>query len=85
MDDTSDTFDGPPPPGIAKDDIIYDEENPNRARAVPPGEGDTVLERSRVDIDISSGTYPDIVEGSDSESTGTSWDIPATEETDQEP
>lgn len=58
------------PQGITKDDIEFDSENPNIARATP-----RAAEQSR-----SGGTYPDIVEGSDSERTGTSWGVPGVEE-----
>jgi hypothetical protein len=67
------------PPGISKDDIVFDAENPNRARAVPPEE--TVLERARANVPLTGGTYPDIVEGSDSIRTGTNWGVLAVEGT----
>ena len=68
------------PPGISKDDIVFDQDNPYRARAVPRGQ--TVLERARASTQRSRGTYPDIVEGSDSVRTGTNWGVMAVEETD---
>jgi hypothetical protein len=67
-------------PGISKDDVVFDAENPNRARAVESGHGDTVLERAREGAVRSSGTYPDIVEGSDSLRTGTNWGVDASED-----
>jgi hypothetical protein len=63
------------PPGITKDDIEFDKQNPYRARAVPRGEGKTVLERARARAPRSVNTYPYIVEGSDSPRTGTSWGV----------
>lgn len=62
------------PHGVApKDDIEFTVENPNVARAVAhPSETEGVPAQG-------AGTYPDIVEGSDSERTGTSWGLPATE------
>src|SRR4051812_27295615 len=68
------------PPGIAKDDIEYEKSNPNLARAVPRGEGNTLAEKMHEVAPHTSGTYPDIVEGSDSERTGTSWGVRPVEE-----
>jgi hypothetical protein len=65
------------PPGIKKDDIVFDKENPYRARAVPRGQ--TVLERARAKAPRSPGTYPYLVEGSDSQRTGTNWGVLAVE------
>lgn len=67
------------PPGISKDDIEYEASNPNLARAIPRGEGRTLAERMDA-VPQSRGTYPDIVEGSDSERTGTSWGVEGVEE-----
>jgi hypothetical protein len=66
--------------GIAKDDIEFDEGNPNLARAIPRGEGRTLAEKGEAAAPHSSGTYPDIVDGSDSERTGTSWGVPGVED-----
>ena len=63
------------PPGIAKDDIVFDKSNPNIAHAVPVGEGLIMSERGDAVQRRSTNTYPDIVEGSDSERTGTSWGV----------
>ena len=63
------------PAGVSKDDIEFDTANPNVARAVPRGEGETVLEQARANSPRSTGTYPDLVEGSDSARTGTSWGV----------
>jgi hypothetical protein len=68
------------PSGITKDDIEFDEGNPNLARAIPRGEGHTLSEKGEAAGLHSSGTYPDIVEGSDSERTGTSWGVPGAED-----
>lgn len=63
-----------------KDDIELDASNPNLARAMPRGEGRTLSERMEAAAPRSTGTYPDIVEGSDSERTGTSWGVDGVEE-----
>jgi hypothetical protein len=68
------------PPGVTKDDIEFDESNPNVARAIPKGEGRTLSEKIEAAVPHSSGTYPDIVEGSDSERTGTSWGVQGVED-----
>jgi hypothetical protein len=68
------------PAGITKDDIEFDEGNPNLARAIPRGEGRTLSEKRVAVVPHSSGTYPDIVEGSDSERAGTSWGVPGVED-----
>ncbi len=74
----SDEFQSEGPPGITKDDIEYEKSNPNLAHAVPRGEGRTLAEKMDA-IQEGTGTYPDIVEGSDSERTGTSWGIEGVE------
>ena len=69
---------GGPGGGVNKDDIEFDEQNPNIARAVPD---ETRAARTDETAGVTSperatgqsGTYPDIVEGSDSPRTGTSW------------
>jgi|SRR5687768_9454481 len=77
MAEDKESPEGEKPPGISKDDIVFDSQNPNRARAVPREE--TVLERARANVPRASGTYPDIVEGSDSIRTGTNWGVLAVE------
>ena len=68
------------PPGVAKDDIAFDADNPNIARAANT---DTPLLDETAGTTSTSrieGSYPDIIEGSDSERTGTSWGLPGVEE-----
>ena len=74
------TTDANGPSGITKDDIEFDEGNLNLARAIPRGEGHTLSEKREAAMPHSSGTYPDIVEGSDSERTGTSWGVQGVED-----
>ena len=62
-------------PRIAKDDIEFDAQNPNVARAIPRGQGRTLSERIDANLPRARGTYPDIVEGSDSRRTGTNWGV----------
>ena len=63
------------PGGVSSEpDVEFDAENPNIARAVSPGETVTGDETAGVTTqERRGGSYPDIVEGSDSERTGTSW------------
>ena len=67
------------PPGVSKDDIAYYPENPNiaRAEATTPRLDETAGTTSTPRI---QGSYPDIIEGSDSERTGTSWGLPGVED-----
>jgi hypothetical protein len=62
---------------VPKDDIEFTLENPNVARAVP--HTDEPSGEAKGASTQGAGTYPDIVEGSDSERTGTSWGLPASE------
>jgi|GEM_PF-5737089 len=66
------------PGGVANDsDIELDVENPNIARAVSPNPAVAGDETGGVTTqERRTGSYPDIVEGSDSERTGTSWGVP---------
>jgi len=76
--DVTTTSEGPP--GISKDDITYDPDNPNIARAentTAPNLDETAGTTTQARM---QGTYPDIIEGSDSERTGTSWGIPGVED-----
>src|SRR3954451_3540274 len=70
---------------VSPEDIVLDEQNPNIARAVPVKDG--------VKLDETAGTgspirtdepYQQIIEGSDSERTGTSWGLPGIEEDDSQ-
>ena len=77
---TDSTYTAEGPPGVSKDDISYDPDNPNIARAAnttTPGLDETAGTTSQARM---QGTYPDIIEGSDSERTGTSWGIPGVED-----
>src|SRR5437763_11528133 len=63
---------GPGP--VADENLEVDPENPNIVRAIPRED------KARIDETAGTGSparvegsYPDIVEGSDSERTGTSW------------
>lgn len=72
------------PGGVADvDKLVVDENNPNIVRAIPPAEtaprDETAGVTSAAQTDV-SGTYPDIIEGSDSERTGTSWGLPPRED-----
>ncbi len=76
--DSINTSEGPP--GVTKDDITYDPDNPNIARATnttEPKLDETAGTTSQARM---QGTYPDIIEGSDSEQTGTSWGVPGVED-----
>ena|SRR5688500_8620624 len=76
--DATQTSEGPP--GVSKDDITYDPDNPNIARAdiaVQPRLDETAGTSTQARME---GTYPDIIEGSDSERTGTSWGLPGVED-----
>jgi hypothetical protein len=71
MEDHKDRHGAPPPPGVVtKDDIEFNAENPNIARADPPTADETAGVTSQA-----KGTYPNIIEGSDSQRTGTSWGL----------
>ena len=65
---------GPGP--VADEDLEVDPENPNIVRAVPhegePRLDETAGTNSPARVE---GSYPDIIEGSDSERTGTSWGL----------
>lgn len=68
------------PGGVFDNDpgLQVDAQNPNIVHATPqPRLDETAGTTSPERI---SGSYPDIVDGSDSERTGTSWGIPAHEE-----
>ncbi len=77
--DTSDT---------PRTDVEVDPNNPNIVRATPrenePRLDETagVTSQARIGGDYydAEGTYPDIIEGSDSVRTGTSWGLPAIED-----
>ncbi len=68
------------PGGVARDDIEFDAENPNIVRAVPKVRDARLDETAGVTTEQRiQDTYPDIIEGSDSERTGTSWGLPPDE------
>ena len=68
---------------VQKDDIEFEPANPNIARAIPPGnthiDHPAVTPDEDVAGDTYTGTYPDVVVGSDSATTGTDWGLPAVE------
>jgi hypothetical protein len=70
---------------VQKDDIQFEKENPNLARTVP-GQADT-RRKATPDEDASgdsyTGSYPDVVVGSDSATTGTDWGVPQVEDGEQ--
>jgi hypothetical protein len=61
-----------------KDDIELDQDNPNIARAVPEARAQATTDET-AGVTRVEGTFPHIIEGSDSERTGTSWGLPAVE------
>ena len=65
------------PAHMAGDNLEVDAENPNIVRAVPPTQDAGGTGRN-VSSDTGGGKY-DIIEGSDSERTGTSWGLPGRE------
>lgn len=70
------------PGGVADDDLEVDPDNPNIVRAIPRAREARLDETAgTTSTQRIEGTYPDIIEGSDSERTGTSWGLPAIEET----
>jgi hypothetical protein len=68
---------------VIKDNLVVDENNPNIVRAIPPSEAVARDETAGVTATSQTdarGTYPDVIEGSDSERTGTSWGVPPHED-----
>jgi hypothetical protein len=65
---------------MAQDNLEVDAQNPNIVRAIPPSQGAT----DETTVNTSSSTedeeYEGIIEGSDSERTGTSWGLPGRED-----
>ena len=61
-----------------KDGIELDQDNPNIARAVPEASAQASTDET-AGVTRVEGTFPHIIEGSDSERTGTSWGLPAVE------
>lgn len=69
------------PGGVVDDDLEVDPNNPNIVRATPHTRGARLDETAGTTSPARiEGTYPAIIEGSDSERTGTSWGIPAIED-----
>lgn len=68
---------------VQKDDIEFEPANPNIARAIPSGgtsvDHPVVTPDEDIAGDVYTGTYPDVVVGSDSATTGTDWGLPAVE------
>jgi hypothetical protein len=70
---------GPGP--VASENLEVDPENPNIVRAVSTrGEGPLDETAGTTSPERVEGTYPDIIEGSDSVRTGTSWGLPGVED-----
>ncbi len=69
---------GSDPVWSAKDDIELDQQNPNIVRAVPQATAQPRTDET-AGVTTVEGTFPHIIEGSDSERTGTSWGLPAVE------
>ena len=85
MSDNANPKDNETPGGgvVQKDDIEFEKENPNIARAVPSDNASRIRQAVTPDVDPAgdeyTGTYPDVVIGSDSATTGTSWGLPQVE------
>lgn len=70
------------PGGVADRDLEVDQDNPNIVRAVPERDvrlDETAGVTSTQREDAYEGSYPDVVEGSDSAATGTSWGQPGSD------
>ena len=85
MNDKTNSDDNETPGGgvVQKDDIEFEQGNPNIAKAVPTAEDyrndPPVTPDEDPAGDVYTGTYPDVVVGSDSATTGTSWGLPPVE------
>ncbi len=66
---------------VEKEGIEYDPKNPYIARAIPQEGGERLDETAGTNSPMRADeSYRQIIEGSDSERTGTSWDLPARED-----
>lgn len=85
MSDKSNSNENERPGGgiVQKDDIEFEHDNPNIARAIPSADAGIDHPAITPDKDVAgdeyTGTYPDVVVGSDSASTGTTWGLPQVE------
>ena len=66
---------------VPRDDVEFSAENPNIAKAVVPATNKTTDETAGVTTQADN-TLPDVIEGSDSERTGTSWGLPGRDDGD---
>ena len=64
---------------IIDDNLEVDSRNPNIVRAIPPSQGATDETAGNTSPTTRDDEYGDIIEGSDSERTGTSWGLPGRE------
>ncbi|HET6314362.1 MAG TPA: hypothetical protein VFH60_11020 [Chloroflexia bacterium] len=73
--------DRPAPGGALHDNLEVDAENPNIVRAIPATQraGDETAGNTSPGTRAEDDGYGDIIEGSDSERTGTSWGLPGRE------
>ncbi len=69
------------PGGVAHENLEVDSENPNIVRAIPSARGatDGTAGNTAPAARDEDDEYGDIIEGSDSERTGTSWGLPGRE------
>jgi hypothetical protein len=69
------------PSGAVHDNLEVDAENPNIVRAIPAARRatDETAGNTSPDTRAEDDGYGDIIEGSDSERTGTSWGLPGRE------
>ena len=69
-----------PPYTVRKDNIVFDTTNPNIARAVrqaaTAGDSRATYDEYVARLRSADNNGPDLVEGSDSERTGTTWGLP---------
>ncbi len=64
------------PGGVAHENLEADHENPNIVRAVPQSQAASDETAGNTSPTTRDGELGDIIEGSDSERTGTSWGLP---------
>lgn len=67
------------PGGVAHENLEVDSENPNVVRAIPSERTATDETAGNTSPAARDDEYDDIIEGSDSERTGTSWGLPGRE------
>ncbi len=69
---------------VLDENLEVDAQNPNIVRAVPPAQGATDETAGNTSPSTLDGEYGGIIEGSDSERTGTSWGLPGREDSEVE-